>query len=113
MNREAPCKLLLCILPKGVAAGLLETLRKEKGILRASVKSARGVGRITPLAYRGIGAQSEKEVVSIVVPAATADELFDFVFERADIARPHGGILFMHELGPASAFALPEVPDEE
>ena len=105
------CKLIVCILPKDTAADLLETLRRDKGLLRTGIKSARGLGRITPLAYRGIGAQSEKELISIVVPAAEANEIFDFVFEQANINRPHGGIMFMQALGLVSTFTIPDLPD--
>ena len=48
-------KGITCILPVGKAGGLIRTLKSEKNVITARVNHARGTGRITPLAYRGIG----------------------------------------------------------
>ena len=106
-------KLITCILPKGVAVDIVEKLRSEHDIESANINNARGVGKITPLAYRGIGAQSEKELLTVTVPEEKADNIFEFIYETADINRPHGGLIYMHALAKATPFTLPEVPDEE
>lgn len=102
-------KLISCILPPGIALDVLEALRSEKGIVEASVNKARGTGRLTPLAYRGVGAETEKEILTVVVPAERADELFAYIFDQARIDRPHGGIIFMNELRQATRFILPDL----
>ncbi len=61
-------KLITCILPKGVAIEVVKTLKTEKGIMSTNINNARGVGKITPLAYRGIAGQSEKEIMTVTVP---------------------------------------------
>ena len=60
-------KLITCILPKGAAMPVVEKLRAEMKITTANVGNTRGVGRLTPLAYRGVGEQTEKEVLTVAV----------------------------------------------
>ena len=106
-------KLITCILPKGLASPILKKLKTEKGIIRAHLKSARGMGKITPLAYRGAGEQAEKDMLNIVFNQDEADDIFFYIYEEADIDRPHGGIIYMRQLGPSTPFTLPDLPDEE
>jgi len=106
-------KLITCILPKGVAFGVVEKLKEEHGISTANIHNGRGIGKITPLAYRGLGAQSEKEILSVQIPENNADELFEFIYNVAEINRPHGGLIFMNSLSQATLFTIPEIPEEE
>ena len=106
-------KLITCILPKGLALPILKKLKEEKGINRANINSARGMGKITPLAYRGIGEQAEKELLNIVVSQEQADDIFNYIYEEADINRPHGGIIYMSQLAMSTPFTLPELPNEK
>lgn len=106
-------KLITCIVPLGIAAGLLHRLREERGIITAAAGTARGVGRLTPLVHRTAVDATEKEIVNVVVADQDADELFAFIHEAAHIDRPHGGIMYQSALQLASPFALPEVPDEQ
>jgi len=112
-NKLSNDKLITCILPKGLASPILKKLKTEKGIIRAHLKSARGMGKITPLAYRGAGEQAEKDMLNIVVNQDEADDIFFYIYEEADIDRPHGGIIYMRQLGPSTPFTLPDLPDEE
>jgi nitrogen regulatory protein PII len=106
-------KLITCILPKGISKDVVKQLKTEKGILTANINNARGVGKITPLAYRGIiGSQSEKEILTVVVPVDQADELFEYIYDKANINRPHGGLMYMHALPKSTRFTLPDIPDE-
>ena len=111
--KTLPQKIITCILPKGVAVCVIEKLRDTYGLISANIKSARGVGKITPLAYRGVGGQSEKEILTVVVPTESADELFEFIYETAEINRPHGGLIYMNALSMATIFTLPELPPEK
>ncbi|MDX1582505.1 MAG: P-II family nitrogen regulator [Thermoanaerobaculia bacterium] len=113
MQAAAPSKLISCILPPGIAYDVLEALKSEKEITEANVNNARGMGHLTPLAHRRrIGSETEKEILTVIVPAERADELFAFIFERAEIGRPHGGIIFMNDLVRATPFVLPDLPEE-
>ncbi len=105
-------KLITCILPKGVALQVTKILKKEKGIMSTNINNARGVGKITPLAYRGIAGQSEKEIMTVTVPDDQAEEIFKFIYYEADVNRPHGGLIYMYKLHQATPFKLPDVPDE-
>ena len=106
-------KLITCILPRGVAIDVVKTLKDERGIITANINTARGMGKLTPLAYRGVGGQTEKDILNIVVPTDQSDELFEYIYELADINRPHGGIIFMTGLLRCSHYVLPDLPDEK
>jgi len=105
-----PQKLITCILPHGIALDVLQRLKDEKGIIEASTNTARGMGKLTPLAHRGPGEQSEKDILNVIVSAAEADEIFEYLFDIARIDRPHGGLIYMAALGHATPFVLPELP---
>lgn len=105
--------MISCVLPHGIALDVLQKLKDEKGIIEASVNNARGMGKLTPLAHRGVGEESEKEIMSVVVPAERADELFEYIYEVAQIDRPHGGIIYVHALSRVTPFVLPDLPEEK
>jgi len=107
-----PHKLITAIIPAGMAGPVVERLRREKGNLTANVHHARGVGKLTSGARRGVGEEAEKDVLTIVVPADSAEDIFEFVFRETHIDRPHGGIVFMSRLHAATAYLLPDVPEE-
>ena len=111
MRLDQPLKLIVCILPKGRARRLVKLLVREMGITRIDVLHARGAGRMTPLRHRGVGETTEKDLVHIAVPADQADELFEYIWEAADIHRPHGGLMYMQPLGAASAYQCPALPE--
>jgi hypothetical protein len=106
------CRLIGAILPRGVAPEVLKRLREEKGIARAAVCGARGLDHLFRFAPREAGEETAVEVLRAVVPAGRADELFEFVFEIARVDRPDGGVVFQHALTGATAFQLPELPEE-
>lgn len=112
MRTVAGEKLITCIMPHGRATPVLEALKKELGILAITIRHARGTGRMTPLAWRGVGEVAEKDVMTVVVPAARAEEVFAFIYEYGGIDRPHGGILYQQALGRSTEFQLPDLPDE-
>jgi hypothetical protein len=105
-------KLLTCILPHGRALPVLRALKEELGITAITIHHARGTGRMTPLAWRGVGEAAEKDVMTVTVPASRAEEVFSFIFERGGIDRPHGGILYQRPLSSSTEFVLPDLPDE-
>ena len=107
-------KLITCILPKGICFDVEKSLKEEKGIVTANVKTARGLGKLTPLAYRGVGEQTEKEILTVTVSSEDADEIFGFIHDDAGINKHHGGLIYMSNLDCVSAYSLPEdLPEEE
>jgi len=106
-------RLITCVLPKGVAPPVLAALAAQFDVPTANINSARGIGKITPLKYRGLGDQSEKDILTVMVEEKQADEIFEFIYFEADINRPHGGLMYLQTLGEASHYVLPELPDEQ
>ena len=106
-------KVITCILPKGKGMNVLRVLTKEFELAAVDMHYARGMGRITPLHHRGIGETSEKEILTVAVPSSQADELFEDIYELAEIDRPHGGLMYMHTLSKATVFELPSDLKEE
>lgn len=109
---EEDCRLIGAILPRGVAAEVVRRLREEKNIQRADVGGARGLDHLLQFAPHGTAEEIAVEILSAVVPADRAEEVFDFVFEAAGVDRPDGGIVFQHALSGASPFVLTEPPAE-
>ena len=105
-------KLITAVLPKGVAANVLVLLKEEKEIITANINNARGSGKLTPLKYRGIGEQTEKEILTIVVDSQNSDEIFDYLYEKAEVNRPHGGLMYVHKLGRSTEYSLPNIEEE-
>ncbi|MFT5425110.1 MAG: nitrogen regulatory protein PII [Gammaproteobacteria bacterium] len=107
-------KLITCVLPKGICLNVIKLLKEEKGIITANVNTARGLGKLTPLAYRGVGEQSEKEILTVTVASEAADEIFGYIYDEAKIDRPHGGLIYMSSLDSVSPYSLPkDLPEEE
>ncbi len=106
-------KLITCILSKGTARPIMLVLKSRYGVIASNINFARGVGRLTPLAYLGIGENTEKEIFTVVVSEAQADEIFTFIYHEVPINRPHGGLMYMHPLQQSIPFALPDLPEEE
>ena len=104
----SPHKMIQAIIPMGAALPVVKALREEKGIDAANINFARGVGRFVRFNERRLGDDAEKEILNIIVPLERADEIFEWVYENADIDRPNGGIIFMSNLTHASLFSIPD-----
>lgn len=106
-------KLITSIMPKGTGRQVLVGLRRDHGINTGNINMARGAGMYNPLVRRGIGEQTEKEMLTVVVPAEKADEIFEYIYHLADIGEPHHGIIFQSDLVCASPYVMPEGVAEE
>ena len=109
METIEDAKLITCILPQGNGVALIERLYREKGLNSANVSTGRGRGA-GPVG--SIGAWDEVDMVTVTVPTARADEIFDFVFHVGGLDQPRGGIMFQHAVSPATIFRLPEMDEE-
>ena len=109
-NIQENVKQITCILPKGKSLGVQESLIAEHQIYDANFHYARGVGKLS--AERGLGGQREKEILEVMVPQEKADEIFNYIFFKAEMDRPHGGIMFMVTLPKMSTTHLPDIPPE-
>ena len=113
MIKKSEKKIITCILSKGTAIDVIRKLKEDKGIITSNVQSARGMGKLTPMAYRGVGEQTEKEILTIVVDTDISDEIFEYIYAVAKIDRPHGGIIYIAKLHQASTYTVPDLPAEE
>jgi hypothetical protein len=105
---DGPQKLICCIVPRGRGLALLETLRRERGVVAGHVHLARGLGRATPLGRRAFGEAAERDVVSVVVPAEQADAVFELLYFEGGIDQPHGGFVYQRSLDRATELSVPE-----
>jgi len=106
-------KLITAVLPKGVSLGVIKKLREEKNIVTANMNFARGTGKLTPLKYRDAVVEREKEILTIVVDEKNSDEIFEYIYNEADINKPHGGVMYMHPLISSTEYQLPDISEEE
>jgi nitrogen regulatory protein PII len=95
-------KLITCITREANAAKVAEGLRETYDLQTINHYFARGIGKSSPLIKRGFGEKTEKVVLTVVVDANIADEVFEFLFQTAEINQPRGGIIFMNALRPDS-----------
>jgi hypothetical protein len=101
-------KKITAVLPQGTGRKLLEQLHVERGIHTGMLHGARGVGpvRLFGLARLGLANQVEWGVLSVIVPAAEADELFEWIYDEGGVNHPKGGFMYMGSLGNSVPFEL-------
>lgn len=85
-------RVLTCIMPDGHGAEVLEALRRETGVISAFAHHARGIGTHS-LRHRIYS--DEKQILTALVEAERADEVFHFLYCRAGLDAPHAGMIMM------------------
>lgn len=101
-------KLITCILAKGLSAATLEGLRADMGI--DSVNIARGRGG----SGRSGSFEVEMDILEVVVPADRADSVFEYLYDRLEVADKPQRFMFQMALARATHFELPaDLPAEE
>jgi len=103
-------KLITCIIPKGKAIGIIRQLNEEKGITTANVSSGRGQGVVEPDSFKG---WAEVDILEVVMGEDQAEEIFEYLYEKAEIGRMFGGFMYQGKLSESTTFSLPSLPLEE
>ena len=102
-------KRITCFLPKGVGIRLVEMLHSEKNMDSANVHAGRGLPTLENA--ENYGAWTEQDVLTVIVDATQADEIFEFIFSRGEINKPGGGFIYQASLAKASSYQLPGIED--
>ncbi len=105
-------KLITCVLYKGGGDKIVRALH-DRGINTANFSHARGSAIGDHLEKNGLPRQFEKEVLTVIVNASEADEIFELIYDSAEINRPHGGFLYMEALSRTVPFILPKIQEEK
>ncbi len=109
-GQPVPSKLITGTFPDdGTAQKLIKALKAEKGIITANMFPCRGLGGADePGRLGSLPVAKPVQVVSVVVPAEQADEMFNYICAEADIYRLGGGLVYQSTLHSATAFSLPK-----
>lgn len=116
MPHEA-AKLISCVLNSGKdEKKLLHALYEERQITRANSINCRGFASLFEAKTEAddLPRPHFARLIEVIVPAAEADEVFDFIYEKAGLGKPGAGVVFMTSLLGASGFILPQdIPIED
>ena len=115
-SRLEPAKMIVCMLPDdGTDIKIMHQLRKEKNITRAESFACRGLNNLQTAKTR-LGKLPEPTLyrtLTIIVTDAEVDDVFDFVYEKAQIGKPGRGALVQNTLSGATRHVMPDdVPEE-
>ena len=99
-------KIITCFLPAGKGQSVLERLHEEKNISSAFAYHARGTG-LSTRRNKKLLQYVEREMITAVVPAERADEIFEFIFFASGIDQPHAGMVLMTSPQCATTLVLP------
>ncbi len=110
------CKLISCLIPDdGSDKILIRALHEEKNINRANSTSCMGLAVLADAKTKFDELPQPVLIrkVDVVVPEDEADELYEYIYDKARIGRPQGGVMWLHALSTVSPYDLPKnVPFE-
>ena len=100
----------------GTDVDLIRALRDEKNVKASTAITCRGIGILESVRDAAKGKLPPSELVrmvSVIVPDSEAKDLFEFIYEKANIGREGGGGVWMGMPISATRYTLPsDVPDE-
>ncbi len=110
-------RVIAVVLPDdGTDVDLIRALRDEKNVNASTAITCRGIGILEGVRDAAKGKLPPSELVrmvSIIVPDSEATDLFEFIYEKANIAREGGGGVWMGMPISATRYTLPsDVPEE-
>lgn len=101
MYSEKKMTLLTAIIPMTTAMSIIKALH-EMGIYTANKSAARGSSN------RGVRHDIEMESLTVLIERERAEEIFDFIYEKAAIYKPNHGIIFESFVSKSTIYALPQ-----
>lgn len=109
--------MIVCTLPDdGTDIKIMHQLRKEKDVTRAESIACRGVHNLQAAKTR-LGRLPEPtlyRILAIIVTETEADDVFDFIYDKAQLDQPDRGALVQTTLLGATRYVMPDdVPEEE
>ena len=109
MDQNTNSKLITSFLPRGTGTTLIKLLKQETGICTSNINSSRGTGTS---AGNDFGDWVEVDVLDVVVDADRAEEIFNFIHEKAGIGEGKHGFMVQSTLMRSTKFSLPDLPQE-
>jgi len=92
-------------MPAGRGTEVLEALREEIGVISAFAHHARGIGTHS---LRQRVYSDEKQILTALVEAHSADDVFNFLYYSAGLDTPHAGIVMMSHAFRGAGVVPPE-----
>ena len=111
MDQNTNSKLFTCFLPHGTGVSMMNLLKQETGVCTGNVNSSRGTG--SSAGASDFDSWVEVDVLDVVVDANRADEIFNFIYEKAGIGEGNHGFIIQQNLARSTKFSLPDLPVEE
>lgn len=108
--------MIVCMLPDdGTDIKIMHQLRKEKDVTRAESIACRGINNLqASKSQRGkLPEPTLYRILTIIVAEAEADDVFDFVHEKAGIGQPGRGVLVQTTILGATRYVMPDDAPEE
>ncbi len=85
MDQNTNSKLITSFLPHGTGVSMIKLLKEETGVYTGNVNSSRGTG--SSAGASDFDSWVEVDVLDVVVDANRADEIFNFIYEKAGYGR--------------------------
>ena len=104
-------KRITCFLPKGEGIKIVEMLHVEKNIDTTNVHSGRGLRTVASV--KDYGAWSEQDILTVIIDADRAKEIFEYIFFQGELNKPGGGFIFQADVQRSTSFCLPEIEASE
>ena len=110
MDPNTNSKLITSFLPRGTGVPIIKLLKQETGICTGNINSSRGTG--SSAGASDFDNWVEVDVLDVVVNADRADEIFNFIYEKAGIGEGNHGFMIQQTLLMSTKFSLPDLPEE-
>ncbi len=109
-------KLIAFMLPDdGTDIKLMRQLKIEKGVIRAESVACRGVHNLQTVKIRRgkLPEATFYRMLSVIVSEQQAEEVFDFIYDKAGMGQSGSSMILQISLSGATAYSVPsDIMDE-